>query len=98
MDPGPSELPESPVPFSREADVPAPAAVEGEIERERTGLLIIRAWLEEGSSKPLRAQVRLTNDVSEGYQRTINLADSKDVCATVEGWLQDMMSDSESAE
>jgi hypothetical protein len=33
-----------------------------------TGLFIIRAWIEEGSSEPLRAHIRLTTDVSSGFE------------------------------
>lgn len=34
---------------------------------QTTGLMVIRAWVEDGSSKPLRAQVRHTSDVSTGF-------------------------------
>jgi hypothetical protein len=34
----------------------------------RTGLLIIRAWIEKGSRKPLRAHIRATTDVSKGFE------------------------------
>jgi hypothetical protein len=30
--------------------------------------MVIRAWVEDGSSKPLRAQVRHTSDVSTGFK------------------------------
>ena len=52
-----------------------------------TGLLIIRAWIEEGSSEPLRAQIRLTTDISTGIQNTLTLARAEEVCATVQEWL-----------
>ena len=38
--------------------------------KTRTGLLIIRAWAEPGSSSPLRVQIRLTTDVSLGMERS----------------------------
>jgi hypothetical protein len=41
-----------------------------------TGLLIIRAYSEADSSSPLRAEIRLTRDVSAGIERTLNLADT----------------------
>ena len=56
-----------------------------------TGLLIIRAWVEEGSSKPLRAQVRLTTDVAAGFANEKTLADVHAVSAAVEAWLQDVL-------
>jgi hypothetical protein len=55
-----------------------------------TGLLIIRAWIEEGSSEPLRAQVRITNDVSSGFERTFELARAELVVAAVQEWLADI--------
>ena len=54
---------------------------------DRTGLLIIRAWIEEGSSKPLRAQVRISTDVSNGFERTLTLAEPEAVRDTVLEWL-----------
>lgn len=60
---------------------------------ERTGLLIIRAWVEQGSSEPLRAQLRLTGDVSSGIERTFTLAHPDAVCAVVQEWLTDVLRD-----
>jgi hypothetical protein len=42
----------------------------------RTGLLIIRSWLEPGSTEPLRAQVRVTSNMVTGIERTVGLAES----------------------
>lgn len=53
----------------------------------RTGLLIIRAWIEEGSSEPLRAQIRISDDVSDGFRRTVTLCRPEAVCAEVQEWL-----------
>ena len=61
------------------------------------GLLIIRAWVEDGSDEPLRAEVRITNDVSAGFQRTVTLARADEVRATVEAWLADVLEASVSA-
>ena len=60
-----------------------------------TGLFIIRAWVEQGSSKPLRAQIRLTTDVSTGLTSEMTLADVHAVSAAVETWLQDVLLDGE---
>ncbi len=58
---------------------------------DRTALLIIRAWMEEGSPEPLRAQIRLTSDVSSGFERTLTLAQADEVCATVKAWLAEVL-------
>ncbi len=55
-----------------------------------TGLLIIRAWLESGSPKPLRATLRFTNDVSLGLERTVTLADADEIALVVRRWLGDI--------
>jgi len=57
----------------------------------RTGLLIIRAWVEPGSTRPLRAQIRITEDVSAGMERTVTLAQPSAVGAVVDGWLEAML-------
>lgn len=62
---------------------------------DRTGLLIIRAWVKEGSSEPLRVQVRLSTDVSTGIERTLTLTRAEAVSATVQEWLADILSDAE---
>jgi hypothetical protein len=60
---------------------------------DRTGLMIIRAWVEEGSRAPLRVQLRLTTDVSEGFQQTLNLSDIEAASAAVERWLSDVLAE-----
>jgi len=55
---------------------------------DHTGLLIIRAWVEQGSSEPLRARVRLTTDVAAGFASEMPLADVTGVSAAVETWLR----------
>jgi hypothetical protein len=55
-----------------------------------TGLMIIRTWVERGSLKPLRARIRLTTDISAGFERELTLADIDAVCAAVETWLKDV--------
>lgn len=64
-----------------------PQTSPGRTPTDRTGLLIIRAWTEPGSTEPLRAQVRLTTDISAGFERTLTLSRSADVCAVVREWL-----------
>ena len=42
-----------------------------------TALLTIRAWCEDGSEHPLRAEIRLTNDVALGFQHALTVADAE---------------------
>jgi hypothetical protein len=57
--------------------------------------MIIRAWVEHGSSMPLRARIRLTTDVGSGFESEQTLADVAAVSAAVELWLQDVLRDGE---
>ena len=57
----------------------------------RTELVIIRAWIEEGSSEPLRAEVRVCTDVATGVERTLTTARADEVCAVVREWLDEML-------
>ena len=57
----------------------------------RTGVLIIRAWVEGGSAEPLRAQVRLTDDIAEGIQRSLTLVQTDAVGDLVSAWLEGML-------
>ncbi len=59
----------------------------------RTALLIIRAWIEHGSSRPLRAQIRLSTDISMGFEGELTLTDAAAVGDAVEAWLLDVSSD-----
>lgn len=54
----------------------------------RTGLLIIRAWVEAGSTEPLRAHVRVADDISAGIDRTLTLVEADRVRELVDVWLQ----------
>jgi hypothetical protein len=56
-------------------------------------MLIIRAWVEEGSSEPLRACVRTTTDVSAGIERTLTLARVEEVGAAVQAWLAEVLAE-----
>jgi hypothetical protein len=60
----------------------------------RTGLLIVRVWVEEGSSEPLRAHIRLTTDVSAGFEEGMTLSQVPAVCQAVETWLGEVLSGS----
>jgi hypothetical protein len=55
---------------------------------DRKGLLILRAWTEQGSSEPLRVHFRVTSDVASGFQHETNLRDIDAVCDSVRRWLE----------
>jgi len=57
----------------------------------RTGLLIIRAHCEETSPQPLRAHIRLTTDISSGFEASMTLTQVAAVSRTVETWLNDIL-------
>jgi hypothetical protein len=60
------------------------------VAKTRTGLLIIRAWAEPGSSSPLRVQIRLTTDVSLGVERSETITEADAAIEIVRTWLRDM--------
>lgn len=68
------------------------------VTKRRTGLLIIRAWVEPGPSSPLRAQIRLATDVARGFDRTLAVAEEEAVVATVRGWLSEILAASHDSE
>jgi hypothetical protein len=59
---------------------------------ERTGLMIIRAWVEDGSSTPLRAELSMTADVAIGMERTSVHSDVVAVGSEVQTWLEAILS------
>lgn len=61
--------------------------------KPRIGLFLIRAWVEPGSTSPLRVQVRRTSAVAQGFGRTLITADEEVVVAAVRAWLAEMLAD-----
>ena len=57
-------------------------------------LLTIRAWREEGSENPLRAEIRLTRDVSLGFQTARTVAHTEGVVEAVQTFLEGVLSSS----
>jgi hypothetical protein len=55
----------------------------------RSGLLIIRTWFERGSSKPLRAHIRSTTDVSNGFEQEVTSRDAASASEVVKTWLDE---------
>jgi hypothetical protein len=60
--------------------------------------LIIRAWVEPGSSSPLRAQIRLTTDVSQGFEQSLTVAEKDAVVEAVRAWLSALLAGSPTGE
>jgi len=60
-------------------------------QRSPVGLLTIRAWCEDRSDDPLRAEIRLTNDVSSGFQRQLTVAQTEKVVEAVRAFLDDVL-------
>ena len=57
----------------------------------RDALLIVRAWIERGSSAPLRASIRLTKDLSNGIEQTVTVTSPEAAAEVVKVWLQDVV-------
>ena len=64
----------------------------------RTGLFIIRAWVEPGSSSPLRAQIRRATDVSQGFDQGLTVTQKQAVVEAVEAWLSELLAGSSTGE
>ncbi len=60
----------------------------GVMKRQQTGLMVLRVWTEEGSTEPLRVDVRQNHDVSTGFHRTLTLTDVDLVLVTVRRFLE----------
>jgi len=64
------------------------------VPKSRIGLFVIRAWIEPGSSSPLRAQIRSTTDVSRGLEQRLTVAAREAVVAAVQHWILEMLAGS----
>jgi hypothetical protein len=60
-------------------------------ERSPLALLTIRAWCEDGSDDPLRAEIRLTTDVSRGFQHQLTVAQTEKVVEAVQAFLEEVV-------
>jgi hypothetical protein len=65
------------------------------VDTPAVALLTIRAWCEEGSETPLRAQIRFTRDVSSGFQSALTVAHTERVMNAVRAFLEDVLSSGE---
>jgi hypothetical protein len=55
---------------------------------QRTGVLVVRAWLEEGAEVGLRARVTHTLDVSRRGEIVLVAATQEEIYAAVRTWLE----------
>jgi hypothetical protein len=67
-------------------------------DEPRIGLFLIRAWIEPESSSPLRAQIRRTTDVSQGFEQRWTVAEKEAVVVAVQAWISEMLADSLTSE
>jgi len=58
------------------------------MKQHQTGLMVLRVWSEEGSTEPLRVDVRHTSDLSRGFRRTVTLTDIDLVLSAVRTFLE----------
>jgi hypothetical protein len=58
------------------------------MKQQQTGLMVLRVWTEEGSTEPLRVDVRQTFNLSRGFRRTLTLTDIDLVLAAVRTFLE----------
>ncbi len=58
------------------------------MNQQQTGLMVLRVWTEQGSTAPLRVDVRHTNDLSRGFHGTLTLTDVDRVLNTVRRFLE----------
>jgi hypothetical protein len=61
------------------------------VTEPRVGLFLVRAWIEPGSSSPLRAQIRRTTDVSRRFEQRLTVAEEEAVVAAVQAWISEML-------
>ena len=60
---------------------------------QRTGVLVVRAWLEGATEKRLRARITHTLDVARPGEIVIVTATREQVYAAVRSWLEEFMDD-----
>ncbi len=63
------------------------------MRHDRTGLLIIRAWVEEESAEPLRIHLRSTTNIAAGLDPPMHLASGDRVAEIVRNWLAAIVED-----
>ena len=57
----------------------------------RGALLIVRAWVERGSPAPLRARIRLSKNVADGFDKTTTVTSPEAGGAVVQEFLEELL-------
>jgi hypothetical protein len=55
------------------------------------GVLLVRAWVEDGSPSGLRARITQTRDLTSDEQIITIAASIDEVCRTVRAWLEELV-------
>lgn len=71
-----------------DAGVTGPGHGGGMTQPRQTGLMVLRVWTEQGTTQPLRVDVRHTHDLSRGLHCTSTLTDVDVVLAAVRTFLE----------
>jgi hypothetical protein len=57
-------------------------------QSDRTGILIVRLWIEADAQEGFRARITQTLDLTDREQATATAADPEDVYAVVQTWVE----------
>ncbi len=66
--------------------------IDAHLSESRGGVLVIRAWLDDGPSAELRARLISVDDVESGQERVSWAVSVEEVCAAVTSWLEEVKS------
>ena len=61
------------------------------LEATGVALITIRAWCEEGSQHPLRAEIRLADDVASGFRSSVTTVHAEAVMDAVRAFLDNVL-------
>lgn len=59
------------------------------LSSDRTGVLVVRLWIEANHERGLRARITQTLDAIDGEQSVGVAASADDICAVVKRWVDD---------
>ena len=60
---------------------------------ERSGVLVVRAWVEGGTPEGLRARITQSRDLTSGEQLVTTTAHVEEIIGTIRAWLDALLSD-----
>ena len=60
---------------------------------ERSGVLVVRAWVEGGTPSGLRARITQSRDLTSAEQLVTTTAHVEEILATIRAWLDALLSD-----